>query len=98
MNGEFTSKERDSESGLDYFGARYMASAQGRFTSPDPLVWAVWQQQDEGHQRLFADFISNPQNFNRYTYVLNNPRTARARPDGAAIFAPVINDDNADQC
>lgn len=25
----FTSKERDSESGLDYFGARYMSSAQG---------------------------------------------------------------------
>lgn len=26
---QFTSKERDSESGLDYFGARYMSSAQG---------------------------------------------------------------------
>ena len=24
--------------GLDYFGARYMRSAQGRFTSPDPYV------------------------------------------------------------
>jgi RHS repeat-associated protein len=31
---EFTSKERDAETGLDYFGARYMSSAQGRFTSP----------------------------------------------------------------
>src|SRR5580693_1090540 len=31
-----TGKERDAESGLDYFGARYMSSAQGRFTSPDP--------------------------------------------------------------
>ena len=29
----FTGKERDSESGLDYFGARYMSSAQGRWTS-----------------------------------------------------------------
>src|SRR3954463_5179873 len=28
-------KERDAETGLDYFGARYMSSAQGRFTSPD---------------------------------------------------------------
>lgn len=34
----FTGKERDAETGLDYFGARYMSSAQGRFTSPDPIV------------------------------------------------------------
>jgi RHS repeat-associated protein len=32
----YTGKERDAETGLDYFGARYMSSAQGRFTSPDP--------------------------------------------------------------
>ena len=32
----FTGKERDSESGLDYFGARYYGSALGRFTSVDP--------------------------------------------------------------
>ncbi len=32
---KFTAKERDSESGLDYFGARYYGSALGRFTSPD---------------------------------------------------------------
>src|SRR5262249_5790228 len=35
----FTSKERDNETGLDYFGARYYASAQGRFTGVDlPFV------------------------------------------------------------
>jgi len=33
---KFTGKERDSESGLDNFGARYFAPTQGRFTSPDP--------------------------------------------------------------
>ena len=33
----FTSKERDNESGLDYFLARYYSSAQGRFTSVDPV-------------------------------------------------------------
>ena len=32
---EFIGKEQDAESGLDYFGARYMPSAQGRFTSSD---------------------------------------------------------------
>jgi len=31
----FTGKERDSESGLDYFGARYYASNMGRMMSPD---------------------------------------------------------------
>jgi RHS repeat-associated protein len=33
----FTGKERDTESGNDYFGARYYASSMGRFMSPD---WA----------------------------------------------------------
>jgi RHS repeat-associated protein len=32
----FTGKERDTESGLDYFGARYYGSSMGRFMSPDP--------------------------------------------------------------
>jgi RHS repeat-associated protein len=31
----FTGKERDTESGLDYFGARYYGSTMGRFMSPD---------------------------------------------------------------
>ncbi|HXS11613.1 MAG TPA: RHS repeat-associated core domain-containing protein, partial [Acidobacteriaceae bacterium] len=36
MHYKFTGKERDTESGLDYFGARYYASSMGRFMSPDP--------------------------------------------------------------
>jgi RHS repeat-associated protein len=55
----FTGKERDAESGLDYFGARYFSGAQGRFTSPDP-------------SRLSA-FIDSPQSWNMYTYAYNNP-------------------------
>jgi RHS repeat-associated protein len=35
-NYKFTGKERDSESGLDNFGARYNSSSLGRFMSPDP--------------------------------------------------------------
>ena len=31
---KFTGKERDNESGLDFFEARYYSGAQGRFTSP----------------------------------------------------------------
>jgi RHS repeat-associated protein len=58
---KFTGKERDSESGLDYFGARYMSSTMGRFMSPDPL--------------LNSGRPSNPQTWNRYSYALNNPLT-----------------------
>ena len=55
----FTGKERDSESGLDNFGARYDSSNMGRFMSPDPL----------------GGDLTNPQSLNRYSYVLNNPLT-----------------------
>ena len=64
-----TGKERDSESGLDYFGARYYGSALGRFTSAD------WSEKPEPVP--YADF-SNPQTLNQYAYVLNNPL---AHPD-----------------
>jgi RHS repeat-associated protein len=54
---KFTHKERDNETGLDYFGARYYASVQGRFTSADPGPFVV----------------ADPQSWNRYGYVQNNP-------------------------
>jgi len=59
LRQKFTQKERDNESNLDYFGARYMSGAQGRFTSPDPLL-------NSGRPWM-------PQSWNRYAYTLNNP-------------------------
>jgi RHS repeat-associated protein len=59
---QFTGKERDTESGLDYFGARYYGSSMGRFMSPDPSGLT------------YAD-LGNPQSFNLYSYVRNNPLT-----------------------
>jgi RHS repeat-associated protein len=38
LASHFTGKERDAESGLDYFGARYYGSSMGRFMSPDPIL------------------------------------------------------------
>jgi RHS repeat-associated protein len=56
---KFTGKERDAETGLDFFGARYFSGPQGRFSSPD---------------RPFADQVeSDPQSWNMYAYVRNNP-------------------------
>jgi RHS repeat-associated protein len=64
---KFTAKERDGETGFDYFGARYLASMQGRFTSADPL--------------LASGRVTSPQTWNRYAYVSNNPLTY-VDPDG----------------
>jgi RHS repeat-associated protein len=60
----YTGKERDAESGLDYFGARYMASTMGRFMSPD---WS-----DDPVAIPYSD-LSNPQTLNLYAYAGNNP-------------------------
>ncbi|MDI1240474.1 MAG: RHS repeat-associated core domain-containing protein [bacterium] len=55
----FTGYERDGETDLDYAQARYFASGQGRFSSPDPL--------------MASGRTENPQTWNRYVYVGNNP-------------------------
>jgi RHS repeat-associated protein len=59
VRSRYTGKERDAESGLDFFGARYFSGGQGRFTSADPLL-------NSAHPW-------NPQTWNRYAYGLNNP-------------------------
>jgi RHS repeat-associated protein len=59
LRQKFTSKQRDTESGLDYFGARYYSSPHARFTGVDPLM-------ESAHPAM-------PQTWNRYAYVLDNP-------------------------
>jgi RHS repeat-associated protein len=68
----YTGKERDQESGLDYFGARYYASSMGRFMSPD------WAAQEEP---VPYAVLGDPQSLNLYSYVRNNP-LSHADPDG----------------
>ena len=60
----FTSKVRDTNSNLDYFGARYYNSNMGRFMSPD---WSA-----PSYAVPYGDF-ENPQSLNLYSYVKNNP-------------------------
>src|SRR5581483_6588666 len=59
VNPRFTGQIRDSETGVDFFNARYYGSALGRFTSPDPA-------------NIGAD-MTDPQTWNGYSYVRNNP-------------------------
>jgi len=68
----FTGKERDAESGNDYFGARYYASNMGRFMSPD------WSAKEEPVPYATMD---DPQSLNLYSYVRNNP-LSHADADG----------------
>ncbi len=64
---QFTGKERDSESGLDNFGARFHGSSLSRFMSPDPL------QPSRSHPLVLRQFLADTQNWNKYAYALNNP-------------------------
>jgi len=64
----FTGHERDAETGLDYFGARYYRPQVGRFTTIDPVY--TWSEN-----------LTDPQRWNRYAYVTNNP-LKYTDPDG----------------
>ncbi|MEK6289733.1 MAG: RHS repeat-associated core domain-containing protein [Acidobacteriota bacterium] len=82
---KFTQKERDNESGLDYFLARYYSSAQGRFTSPDEFTGGPDElysfAEDASDNPTFYADIFQPQSLNKYQYCLNNP-LAYVDPDG----------------
>jgi RHS repeat-associated protein len=68
----FTGKERDGESNIDYFGARYYSSGYGRFMTPD---WAA-----KPTAVPYAE-LGNPQSLNLYSYTKNNP-TIFTDPNG----------------
>ncbi|HTV55435.1 MAG TPA: RHS repeat-associated core domain-containing protein [Terriglobia bacterium] len=75
----FTGKVRDTESGNDYFGARYYASSMGRWLSPD------WSAKVEPIPYAKLD---DPQSLNLYAYVQNNPLTA-SDADGHLLQPPL---------
>src|SRR5207248_11294348 len=80
-NYKFTGKERDAESGLDNFGARYDSSSLGRFMTPD---WAA--KPTTVPYAVFGD----PQSLNLYAYVENAP-VNRADADAHSDPPPMYN-------
>jgi RHS repeat-associated protein len=68
----YTGKDRDPETGFDYFGARYYSSSMGRFTSPD------WSAKEVPIPYANLD---DPQSLNLYIYVGNRP-VSNVDPDG----------------
>jgi RHS repeat-associated protein len=78
----FTGKERDAETGLDYFGARYFSGAQGRFTGPDNF--------------LNDTTALDPQRWNLYAYARNNP-LRYMDPSGEKIYAGDLSDEDRDE-
>ncbi|HWR14143.1 MAG TPA: RHS repeat-associated core domain-containing protein [Terriglobales bacterium] len=80
---KFTGKEHDTETGLDYFGARYYGNNMGRFLSVDP---------DNAGAEL-----QDPQSWNAYSYVGNNPLTF-TDPDGLAKSVCRTDSNGNDAC
>ncbi len=72
---KFTGMNRDAETGLDYFNARYYSAEQGRFTSPDP-----------GNAGAHP---ADPQTWNGYAYVNNSPLNY-TDPTGEGIFGTIF--------
>lgn len=87
---KFTGKERDAESGLDYFGARYYGSSAGRFTTADPFNPILRFSK----RSQFDIYLSQPQNWNAYTYTWNNPLRF-TDPSGESVYVVLYTTGNS---
>ncbi|MCI0534712.1 MAG: FG-GAP-like repeat-containing protein, partial [Verrucomicrobiales bacterium] len=84
---QFTQKERDRESGLHYFEARYLAGSVARFVSADPKYAELASLPSEG----LISFLSQPQALNLYSYAANNP-LKYTDPSGMDVWIPFYHD------
>jgi RHS repeat-associated protein len=76
----FTQKERDGESGLSYFEARFLATGISRFATVEPLA-----------DQIPGTWLADPRLLNSYGYAKNNPLVV-IDPDGenAVVIGAVV--------
>ena len=74
---KFIGQEFDQDTGLNYLNARYYNSALARFISQDPMFW-----------NFNADWLSDPQTQNAYSYARNNPITGSDPSGLTPYFVP----------
>jgi len=72
----FTGQFRDTETGEDYFNARYFGAALGRLISPDPM--------NAGANP------ADPQTWNAYAYVRNDPLNATEQSPLKTFYYPLM--------
>ena len=70
---KFTAKEQDEETGLYYYGARYLDAKYSRWLSADPAVGEYIPQIDADISKLPAGGVYDFINLNLYHYAGNNP-------------------------
>ena len=78
----YTNQEKDEESGLLYYGARYYDPVTARFTQVDPVA-------SDPTREEFNRVLQNPQLGNLYSYVVNNP-IKHTDPEGEILPALVV--------
>ncbi len=97
----FTGKERDAESGNDYFEARYYSSAMGRFTTPDwsaktdPVPYAVFGESGNVVQGANGKPALIPNGFDVNAVVQSGKATGELRGVAPMVGAKATSEDLA---